>query len=91
MLTRVTSVLFNSLMMIQYGDILSEVLFLYHEGQSDGPSGQERSTASGAENDTVSTQLDETSASGMTVPEPLPAHSVPGREDKMVSANKMIP
>lgn len=52
-------------------------------GQSDGPSGQERSTASGAENDTVSTQLDETSASGMTVPEPLPAHSVPGREDKM--------
>ncbi|KAL3340754.1 hypothetical protein AABB24_029068 [Solanum stoloniferum] len=52
-------------------------------GQSDGPSGQDRSTVSGAENDTVSTQLDETSASGMTVPEPLPAHNVPGREDKM--------
>ncbi|XP_049390914.1 ubiquitin-like domain-containing protein CIP73 isoform X1 [Solanum stenotomum] len=51
-------------------------------GQSDGPSGQECSTVSGAEND-VSTQLDETSASGMSVPEPLPAHNVPGREDKM--------
>ncbi|KAK4348892.1 hypothetical protein RND71_031647 [Anisodus tanguticus] len=52
-------------------------------GQSEGPSGQERSTLSGAENDTVSTQLDVSSASGMTVPEPLLAHDVPGREDKM--------
>ncbi|XP_055833391.1 ubiquitin-like domain-containing protein CIP73 isoform X2 [Solanum dulcamara] len=52
-------------------------------GQSDSPSGQERSTVSGAENDTVTTQLDETSASGMTMPEPLLAHSVPGKEDKM--------
>lgn len=46
---------------------------------------------SGAENDTVTTQLDETSASGMTMPEPLLVHNVPGKEDKMVSANKMIP
>ncbi|CAN4094057.1 unnamed protein product [Withania somnifera] len=52
-------------------------------GQSEGPSGQERSTVSGAENDTVSTQLDVSSASGMTVPEPLLAHNIPGREDKM--------
>ncbi|KAJ8538158.1 hypothetical protein K7X08_014698 [Anisodus acutangulus] len=52
-------------------------------GQSEGPSGQERSILSGAENDTVSTQLDVSSASGMTVPEPLLAHDVPGREDKM--------
>ncbi|MCD7457134.1 hypothetical protein HAX54_034322 [Datura stramonium] len=52
-------------------------------GQSEGPSGQERSAVSGAENDTVSTQLDVSSASGMTVSEPLLVHNVPGREDKM--------
>ncbi|KAK4351801.1 hypothetical protein RND71_027319 [Anisodus tanguticus] len=52
-------------------------------GQSEGPSGQERSTVSGAENDMVSTQLDVSSASGMTVSEPLLAHDVPGRQDKM--------
>lgn len=44
----------------------------------------------GAVNDTVSTQLGITSASGMTVPEPLLTHDFPGREDKMVGANKMI-
>lgn len=56
-------------------------------GQSDGSSGQERSTVSGAENDTVSTQLNEISASGMPEPEPEPvpvrAHNVTGGEDKM--------
>ncbi|KAF3633502.1 putative alcohol dehydrogenase-like 7-like [Capsicum annuum] len=52
-------------------------------GQSEGPSAQERSTVPGAENVTVSTQRDVSSASGMTVPEPLLAHNVPGREDKM--------
>lgn len=52
-------------------------------GQSEGPSGQERSTVSGVENHTVNTQLDVSSGSGMTVPEPLLAHNVPGREDKM--------
>ncbi|PHT51341.1 hypothetical protein CQW23_11088 [Capsicum baccatum] len=52
-------------------------------GQSECPSAQERSTVPVAENVTVSTQRDVSSASGMTVPEPLLAHNVPGREDKM--------
>ncbi|XP_060199902.1 ubiquitin-like domain-containing protein CIP73 isoform X1 [Lycium barbarum] len=52
-------------------------------GQPESPSGQEHSTVSGAENDTVSTQLGVSSANGMSVPEPLLALNVPGREDKM--------
>ncbi|XP_009762566.1 uncharacterized protein LOC107814725 isoform X3 [Nicotiana tabacum] len=52
-------------------------------GQSESSSGLEHTTVPGAVNDTVSTQLGITSASGMTVPEPLLTHDFPGREDKM--------
>ncbi|XP_019227409.1 PREDICTED: large proline-rich protein bag6 isoform X3 [Nicotiana attenuata] len=52
-------------------------------GQSESSSGIEHTTVPDAVNDTVSTQLGITSASGMTVPEPLLTHDFPGREDKM--------
>ncbi|XP_019227408.1 PREDICTED: large proline-rich protein BAG6 isoform X2 [Nicotiana attenuata] len=51
--------------------------------QSESSSGIEHTTVPDAVNDTVSTQLGITSASGMTVPEPLLTHDFPGREDKM--------